>query len=185
LLDLAGVLPVRQLRRALAEAEVLRIVDLTVLRRLIRRSRGRRGVARLRLLLDELDPETTRTRSELERMLLRLYTQAGLPRPEVNVPLDVGDGYVEADFLWREAGLIVEADGRRFHDTNSAFDNDRRREQRLQLAGWRVSRCTWWQVEREPHQLVATIRGLLAQSTTRRRAEMSTAAPHFGPSADG
>jgi very-short-patch-repair endonuclease len=99
-----------------------------------------------------------------------MCARTGLPRPEVNVRLEVSDGHLEADFLWREAGLIVEADGRRFHDTNSAFQLDRRREQRLQLAGWRLSRCTWWQVENEPRQLATTIRGLLAQSTPRRRA---------------
>ncbi len=170
LLDLAGVIPVWELRKALAEAEVLRILDLEALRRLIKRSRGRRGVARLRLLLDELDPATKRTRSELERLFLRMCTRAELPRPEVNASLSVGDGHLEADFLWRDAGLIVEADSRRFHDTNSAFSHDRRREQRLQLAGWRVSRCTWWQVESEPRRLATTIRGLLAQANHRRRA---------------
>lgn len=170
LLDLASVLPVWGLRKALAEAEVLRIVDLAALRTLIRRSRGRRGVARLRLLLDELDPATKRTRSELERLFLRMCTQGKLPRPEVNARLSVEDDHVEADFLWREFGLIVEADSRRFHDTNSAFDHDRRREQRLQLAGWRVSRCTWWQVESEPRRLATTIRALLSQSNPRRRA---------------
>jgi hypothetical protein len=37
------------------------------------------------------------------------------------------------------------------------------------LAGWRVSRCTWEQVENEPKRLALTIRGLLAQSNPRRR----------------
>jgi very-short-patch-repair endonuclease len=122
------------------------------------------------MLLDEIHPDTKRTRSELERLFLRMCTRAGLPQPEVNVSLGVGDGYLKPDFLWRDDGLIVEADSRRFHDTQSAFQHDRRREQRLQLAGWRVSRCTWEQVEREPRRLAETILGLLAQSTPRRRA---------------
>jgi very-short-patch-repair endonuclease len=163
LLDLAAVVPVWELRKAVAEAEVLRVLDLASMHELIRRSRGCRGVARLRLLLEELDPATKRTRSELERRFLHMCSAAGLPRPEVNSSLDVGDGWLEADFLWRGARLIVEADSRRFHDTGSAFERDRRREQRLQLAGWRVSRCTWAQVEREPRELAATIRGLLAR----------------------
>ena len=45
---------------------------------LIRRSRGRRGVARLRLVLDEIHPETKRTRSEMERLFLRMCARAGL-----------------------------------------------------------------------------------------------------------
>lgn len=169
LLDLAAVLPLWELRRALAEAEVLQILNHDVLRRLIRRCRGRRGVARLRLLLDEIHPETKRTRSELERMFLRICDRAGLPRPEVNVSLRAGGRTYRPDFLWRGEGLIVEADSMRFHGTHSAFQHDRRREQHLQAAGWRVSRCTWEQVEREPKSLTTTIRTLLAQPNPRRR----------------
>jgi very-short-patch-repair endonuclease len=144
------------------------VLDQGAVRSLIKRSRGQRGVARLRMLLDDIHPETRRTRSEMERLFLRMCTQAGLPQPEVNVRLDVGDGYLKPDFLWRDAGLIVEADSRRYHDTDSAFQLDRRREQRLQLAGWRVSRCTWEQVTREPRVLAETIRGLLAKPALRR-----------------
>lgn len=170
LLDLAGSMPMREVRKIVAEAEVLRVLDPVAMRKLIRRSRGRRGVARLRLLLDELDPETRRTRSELERMFLRMCTRAGLPRPEVNVFLSVEGHRLEVDFLWRDAGLIVETDGQRYHDTGSAFESDRRREQSLQLAGWQVSRCTWAHVVHEPRDLAARIQGLLAQATLRRRA---------------
>jgi very-short-patch-repair endonuclease len=168
LLDLAGVIPVWELRKAVAEAEVLRVLDKGAVRSLVKRSRGRRGVARLRLLLEELDPDTKRTRSEMERLFLRMCTRAELPRPEVNVSLDVGNGHLEPDFLWRDARLIMEADSRRYHDTDSAFLNDRRREQRLQLVGWRVSRCTWAQIEYEPRVLAETIRGLLAQTAISR-----------------
>ena len=161
LLDFAGVARPWELRKAVSEAEVLRLLDIDAVRRLIRRHRGRRGVARLRVVLDEIHPETKRTRSELERLLLDACSKSGLPRPEVNVKLRVGNERLEPDFLWREAGLIVEADSRRFHDTYSAFQRDRKREQRLQVAGWRVSRCTWEQVEREPQTLVRTIRALL------------------------
>lgn len=169
LLDLAAVIPVWQLRKAISEAEVLRIVDQSALRTLLRRNRGRRGVARLRLILDEIHPETKRTRSELERLFLRMCSQSGLPTPEVNVSLSVDSRQLKPDFLWRDAGLIVEADSRRFHDTDSAFQHDRWREQLLQLAGWRVSRCTWEQVENEPRRVALTIQALLAQPNPRRR----------------
>jgi very-short-patch-repair endonuclease len=81
----------------------------------------------------------------------------------VNVTLLIGGDKFKPDFFWRDAGLIVEADSRQFHDTDMAFLDDRRREQRLQLAGWRVSHCTWWEIEHEPHRLARTIRGLLAR----------------------
>jgi very-short-patch-repair endonuclease len=169
LLDLAGTVSIAMLRRVLSEAEVLRVVDLSALRGLLRRHRGRRGVARLRLVLDELHPDTKRTRSELERMFLRMCDRHSLPRPEVNTKLSTNGKSLEPDFLWREAGLIVEADSRRFHGTDSAFQHDRRREQELQRVGWRVSRCTWEQVEYEPGRLAAIIHALLAQQNPRRR----------------
>lgn len=163
LLDYGGVEPEWKVRKAVSEAEVLQILDPDAVRSVLRRGRRRRGVARLRLIMDTLHPQTWRTRSELERRLLALCARVDIPEPEVNVWLDVpGGDPLQADFLWRDARLIVEADSRRFHDTASAFERDPRRAQRFELAGWRVSRCTWSQVEREPLQLATTIRGLLA-----------------------
>jgi len=163
LLDYAGVEPEWKLRKAVSEAEVLRLLDPRAVRSVLRRGRRRRGVARLRLVVDTLHPQTGRTRSELERRFLALCERADLPEPEVNVWLDApGGDPLQADFLWRDARLIIEADSRRFHETASAFERDPRRAQRLELAGWRVSRCTWSQVQGEPHQLATMIRDLLA-----------------------
>ena len=164
LLDLSAVIAMGEVRRAIAEAEVQRVLSMDALHELLRRSHGRRGVARLRMLAETLDPVTRHTRSELERMFLALCRRAGLPLPEVNPLIDLGDVRYRPDFLWRDARLIMETDGRRFHDTYSAFDSDRRREQRLLLAGWRVSHCTWTQLEQEPRELAGIIRGLLAKS---------------------
>lgn len=96
-------------------------------------------------------------------MFLHVCLQVGLPQPEVNVTLQVGGRRLMPDFLWRPQRLILEADSRRFHDTDMAFAEDRRREQRLLVDGWRVSRCTWEQVEFEPETLAQTVRQLLAQ----------------------
>jgi len=121
------------------------------------------------MVMDEIRPETKRTRSEMERAFLRLCAKAELPRPEVNVSLDVGKAKLKPDFLWRETGLILEADSRTYHDTDSAFQVDRKREQLFQLAGWEVSHCTWEQIFQAPAALAKTIEGLLAQAKSRRR----------------
>ena len=164
LLDFAGVEPLDELRSLVNQAEIRKLVRHPLVREQIRRHRGRRGVARLRLVFDQLHPETKRTRSELEALFLAMCAAASLPQPEVNMVLDVGDDdRLEVDFLWRNTRLIMEADSRRFHDTDSAFLTDRQREQKLQLVGWRVSHCTWEQVEFEPRALAATVRGLLAR----------------------
>jgi very-short-patch-repair endonuclease len=165
LLDFAAEASIKELKRAVAQAEVRGILRHSLAREQIRRNRGRRGVARFRLVLDSIHPDTKRTRSELEVMFLELCSTASLPRPEVNTRLRVAaDRRLEVDFLWRQARLVVEADSRRFHDTDSAFLTDRQREQALQLAGWRVSHCTWEQVEREPRALAETVRGLIARA---------------------
>jgi predicted transcriptional regulator of viral defense system len=162
-LDFAAVAPEWEVRKVVAQAEVLRILDQPKLRALLKRSRRRRGVARLRLILDTIHPQTKRTKSELERLFLRMCGRGAVPEPEVNVWLDAPNGRrYQADFLWRDALLIVEADSRRFHDTDSSFVSDRKRQQQLELAGWRVSRCTWEEVEQEPRRLALTIQGLLA-----------------------
>ncbi len=166
LLDYAGVAPEWELRRAVAQAEVLGVLDVEEMRSTLRRGSRRRGVARLRLVIDSLHPQTRRTRGDLERLFLGMCIRTELPQPEVNIWLDVPGGRaLQADFLWRDARLIVEADSRGFHDTASAFEHDRKREQRFQSAAWRVCRCTWAQVEREPRRVAATIRALLAQAS--------------------
>lgn len=158
LLDIAAVIPRWELRKAVAEAEVLRLFRVPEVQALLRRCRGRRGVARLRLCIDDLHPSTKRTRSELERRFLTLCERAGLARPEVNVPLEAAGLRLRPDFLWRDARLIIETDSRRFHGTASAFELDREREQRFFAAGWHVVRCTWRQVEHNPHELIHLLR---------------------------
>ncbi len=165
LLDFSGVAPEWEVRKAVAQAEVLRILHRPTIQALIKRSRRRRGVARLRLILDTIHPQTKRTRSELERLFLAMCAKRAVPEPRVNVWLSAPDGrQYQADFLWRDSKLIVEADSRRFHDTDSAFVRDRKRQQQLELAGWRVSRCTWEEVEQEPRRLALTIQGLLTKN---------------------
>jgi predicted transcriptional regulator of viral defense system len=165
LLDLAEVVNARALERAIDQAEVRRLLDMRAVDDVLARAGGRRGAAALRGVLTELRLGTTLTRSELEERLLAICRAAGLPRPDVNAWIPYpGGGGAEADFLWREQQLVVEVDGRDVHTTRRAFEDDRRRDQRLVLAGWRVVRFTWRQVLFEPAYVAATLRGLLGQA---------------------
>ncbi len=134
-----------RLERALAEARVLRLVTDRDLLAALDRCPGRTGVARMRRLL-ETEHEQALTRSEAERALLRLVTDAQLPRPNINVTVC---GY-EVDALWPQARLILEVDGHAFHGHRAAFERDRRRDQVLAAAGYRVIRVTWRQLIGEP-----------------------------------
>jgi predicted transcriptional regulator of viral defense system len=168
LLDLAAVVSFRALRYAVKQAEVEGLFDLKEMNKLLARSRGRRGVARLRTAIALHDPREQLTRRELEERLFDLCH--GLELPEVNGHLLVNGISMMPDFLWRDARLIVEADSRRVHGTVSAFEEDRRRDQVLAAAGWTVIRCTWRQVLHEPERLRRTIRTLISQSKASRRA---------------
>jgi len=157
------VITVHELKKVIAEAEILRILDLKAVERLLARSHGRRGVARLRTLLPEPDSGTRAARSRLERRFLAMCERANIPRPEVNRELDLGNEQLIPDFLWQDARLIVETDGRETHGTTSAFEEDRRRDQVLSAAGWQVVRCTWRQVQEDPARLASTLRTILGR----------------------
>jgi hypothetical protein len=161
LLDLAEVVDRRALERAVNEAEVLRLFDLGALEDVLIRAVGRRGAPILRAVLAGYDAEYALTRNELERRFLALCDSAGVLRPSVNAWVALDGGSIEVDFLWRNYKLIVETDGRQAHGTRRAFEHDRRRDQRLLCAGWRVVRFTWRQVTHEPRQVAHTLRVLL------------------------
>jgi hypothetical protein len=153
LVDLADILTGRRLERALDEAAFLRL-DLTGLRP----RRGRRGFGTLRRILEDHEPGSTRTRSGLEERMLALCGRAGLPRPEVNLKVE---GY-EADFVWREARLIVETDDWTSHGGRGAFERDRLRDAQHTTAGWRVVRITRARLKREPHAVAGQLGRLIA-----------------------
>lgn len=158
LLDLAGVIPERQLSRAFEEADRADLLDLDAIEDICLRGRGRRGLgALLRLLADQTGP-TPATRSELERVFLDLCDDHRLPRPRINA-LVAG---FEVDALWPCQRLIVELDGYAFHRTRAAFERDRDRDAGLLLAGYRVLRFTHRRLEQDSSATAATVRAALA-----------------------
>jgi Protein of unknown function (DUF559) len=157
LLDLADVLDRRGVEKAMERAEQLKIFDLEEVQATLALANGRRGAAVLADLLPSR-PYSTLTRNDLEEAFLRLTRTANLPAPEVNawIPFPEGDG-AEADFLWRDLGLVIETDGNETHGTRQAFERDRLRDQRLALLGYQVIRFTWRQVFAEAERVAATV----------------------------
>jgi Protein of unknown function (DUF559)/Transcriptional regulator, AbiEi antitoxin len=163
LLDLAEVVDRQALRRACSQAEVLRSFDGRAVEDVLDRAAGRKGAPLLRELLSEGRITEAITRNKLEERFLALCDQVGLPLPRVNAWIPLGSGGVEADFLWENDRLVVETDGRGVHDTSTAFEADRRRDQRLLAAGYRVVRFTWAQVMHEPAGVVEVLGALLTR----------------------
>jgi very-short-patch-repair endonuclease len=93
------------------------------------------------------------TRSELERRFLRLCKKHRIDPPETNTRIEG----LEVDFVWRDRRLIVEVDGYAYHRSPGAFERDRERDVRLEMAGWRVLRFTWRQVTQRGGWVAAAI----------------------------
>jgi very-short-patch-repair endonuclease len=155
LADLADVVSPAQLRRAAQQAEFLRS-KIGPAGDPWRHANGRRGAPTLRTL-PLLRARAGMTWSELEYRMLRICRQAGLPAPECNRRIA---GY-RVDFVWRSERLIVETDGGQAHLTATAFEEDRRRDVELMLAGWRVARFTWAAIVREPTMVANRLARLL------------------------
>jgi very-short-patch-repair endonuclease len=153
--DIALQMPFAELRLAVAEAEFLRLFDLELVYRTL--GRGRPGAAKLRRALDAHLPELGRTRNEFEARLVFLCEQAGLPLPEVNAPVC---GY-EVDAVWRDAGLVVELDGRDAHAPGARMYADRERDLRLRSAGYTVHRYTWPQLTGRRAEVLSDLRRAL------------------------
>ena len=114
-------------------------------------ARGRRGTKRLTSLLGGGPP--ARTRSRPERLLLRAVRDAGLPEPETDVKI----GRWTVDFLWREAGLVVEVDAYSTHSSPWAFERDRRKDAELTARGITVQRFSADAVRDDRDSVVAWI----------------------------
>ena len=161
LFDLAAVLPLRQVERAVNEAEVQRRLDTLSLADLVERHPGRRGISKIRTILARLRIGANLTRSELEARFLGFSRESELPLPEVNASLLVAGGWIECDFLWRDRRVIVELDGWAAHGTATAFERDRARDRMLSAGGWRLVRITWRQLHEDTDAIASDLRTIL------------------------
>jgi very-short-patch-repair endonuclease len=159
LFDLATILQPHELKRAAEQAEALQLTSPLSLTAVVQRHAGQRGGGALKAAVGPL--RATLTRSELERRFLAFVDDAGLPAPEVNRWLDIAGELIQADCLWPDARLIAELDSRAWHDTQQAFERDRRRDRRCLAEGWAVMRVTYEALTYERQELEDQLRALL------------------------
>ena len=165
ILDLAGVLQRRRLERLLDQAEAEELLDLGGLTdQLAHNAAHTCAAGALRRVLDEHRVGSTATDTELEELFLALSREIGLPDPEIQSWLDLGDGeqMIRPDFLWRAQRVIVETDGAKHHRSRRRFEEDRRRDQRARAAGFETIRVTKRQLTAERGRLGRTVRTILA-----------------------
>lgn len=152
LVDLASCVPEWQVERAINEADRLTLVDPETLRATVETLPPRPGMACLRRLLgcDAL------TDSGLERKFLALVRAAGLPQPKTQTW--VNDYRV--DFYWHRIGLVVEADGWRYHRTAGEQVTDHRRDQAHTAAGLTTLRFAESQIRYAPDEVVRRLKAV-------------------------
>ncbi len=166
LVDLAGVVGARTLRGAFEAAAFKRLLDLDAIEAAA--GRRRRGAPALRALLAEWRaaadalPTQPNLRSPFEAKLLPLLAASDLPMPEVNAPVRTPGGRLEVDLLWPAHRFVVEADSRRHHGTDLAFERDRWRDRELLRAGYTTLRVSWRHAEQEPAAVLEAIRARIS-----------------------
>jgi very-short-patch-repair endonuclease len=140
--------------------EVLRTRASTLprMRRALDLSRGLWGTReRRRFLLDSRDEPW----SAAERLFHRLLRQAGITGWSANAAVTIDGVAYYLDVAFRRIRLAVEIDGRLHHSSDTAFETDRRRQNRLILDGWRVLRFTWAMLTDDPEGVIAAVRRAL------------------------
>jgi very-short-patch-repair endonuclease len=146
LLDLAADLPEHRLRRAIRQAQFLRLTTVGSLVAILTGpgpKRGRRQLAKI------IATGAAPTQSELEDAVLDLILRSGLTHPLVNEPLFIAGRRIVPDFRWPEQRLVIEADGPH-HDDPFERAADKERQAILEAHGDRVLRVTWEQVIARP-----------------------------------
>lgn len=123
---------------------------------------GKPGIRVMRTLIADHAPGYTPPKSKLERLLLGVLRDGGLPRPVLQYPFPgrlPGEGRVDA--AYPDARLVIEADSRRWHTRKRDFAVDRARDNEATLAGWRTLRFTWADLTKEPASVAAAVRAAL------------------------
>lgn len=152
LIDEATELSPRALERAVNEADKLGRVKVDELHEALPRYRGVPGARALRELLDPLAFRLSD--SDLEQTMRERSDAAGLPTPETKAWVN---GY-EVDFFWPELGIVVEADGLRYHRTPLQQRRGLERDQAHTASGLRPLRFSHWQIAFEAPYVVRVLR---------------------------
>lgn len=136
----------------------LRAGDVTVeeLRLAAGRLGGVRDAAKVRRVLELCDPESG---SVLESVLRVHLVLAGIEGFSTQRVLrDLPGQHLRVDFCFVAAGLVVEADGVRWHQDPA---RDQARDNALAGLGWRVLRFTWADVVHDTARVLEDVRAAL------------------------
>jgi hypothetical protein len=158
LLDYASEAKTYRLERAVDFADRLGLLDLVAIDRIAHEVRGHRGRGPL-LRVMVTYRESGFTRSGGEKRMLAALADAGVERPAVN---NFIEGY-ELDFYWERERFAVELDSWEHHRSRRSFEEDRKRQEELALAGIETIRITGTRLKREPRKVAMRVAEHLAR----------------------
>lgn len=112
-----------------------------------------------------------RAENPLESVCRAVFILNDLPMPDLQVNIGDADGFIgRVDFLWREYGVIGEADGLLKYTSPEVLRLEKLRQERLEQAGFIVIRFTWHEVVHQPAVVARRVRAALARGARLRAA---------------
>jgi Protein of unknown function (DUF559) len=141
---------------ALARAIEIKAADVELL---ARRYPGRRGIARARQAIELFDAGA---QSPKESWLRVVLIQAGLPRPQTQIPVrdEFGSPFAYLDMGWEDVKVAVEYDGEQHRSDRRQYSWDVRRLETLERLGWIVVRVL---AGDRPAEVLGRVRAALAR----------------------
>jgi very-short-patch-repair endonuclease len=102
--------------------------------------RGLKGVAVLRKVLDEWNPESQATDSDMETLLLQALRDHGLPEPALQYEVRDAAGNLvgRADAAYPTARIAIEYDSKQEHSDEFQLEHDARRRNAFQTLGYAI-----------------------------------------------
>jgi very-short-patch-repair endonuclease len=143
ILDVASIRPYADYLESVTQAaRRKRLITYTSTRTMFDRHarRGLKGVAVLRRVLDEWNPESQATESEMETMLLQALRDHGLPEPALQheVRDTLGNIVGRADAAYPAARIAIEYDSMQEHSDEFQLERDARRRNAFQTLGYAI-----------------------------------------------
>lgn len=111
-------------------------LDLASLTRALDKSRGRKGITKLRKVVEQWMPASLMSKSGLEVEVAEICREQGTPPPIIN---DFVCGY-EVDIQFEGSKILIEADGGAFHRSRADRHRDYKKMLDLLSAGYTVLR---------------------------------------------
>jgi very-short-patch-repair endonuclease len=133
-------------------------------------SAGDRGVRRARAVVAWADDRSESVGESLVRFDL---LHQSVPSPDLQIPVRTRYGWRWIDLGWRDERVGIEFDGRGKYGSTAAevvtaVAAEKRRQEALEDAGWRILRVGWADLD-HPEELAERVRRALRHSARRRR----------------